>query len=453
MVNVFSNKIHKLANYKTLLLIGTFTHIFSTVAILIVGKSGRFPQLFNEHGAMWKDAIDYFERCSELSKSIGVGDFSFLFTNVEQVHIRIYSICYFLFSPIFGENILCFEPFNLMVFLLTLFVIFKVGEIWFDAKTGFLAAFLISLFPTFLLHSTQPLRDPLFILTFFTILYFLILLIKKSLNLKKFSGYLIGCYFLFILIWLIRDGAYPVYAIEVTLTLFFLLLKFRQTFKSRLKEIFLFVCFVGLVLTIPIVFKSLRPKKLDVPEESMARVKEVQQNYRAKLEDQRFGESLLKMNMVRRGFIRPQLETGSTIDGDLEFLSVGDVVFYSPRAFVVGTFAPFPNTWFEQGKSFGKVGRLLSAAETFLFYLLCICAILTIYACRKSLENWLLVLVAICGTTSLGFVVGNVGTLYRLRYVFWFMLIIVGVNGFFLAVEMISKRFSRNEKELIDLNE
>jgi hypothetical protein len=45
---------------------------------------------------------------------------------------------------------------------------------------------------------------------------------------------------------------------------------------------------------------------------------------------------------------------------------------------------------------------------------------------------WLVFLTATAGLIGLGLVVVNAGALYRLRYVFWIMLIILGAQGIYL---------------------
>ena len=42
---------------------------------------------------------------------------------------------------------------------------------------------------------------------------------------------------------------------------------------------------------------------------------------------------------------------------------------------------------------------------------------------------WLLFLVAAIGMVALGLVVVNAGALYRIRYVFWMMLIVLAAEG------------------------
>ncbi len=430
-------------NLKTLLVIGFLTHILSAITVLVIGYSGKFPQFINESGVLRTDAIFYTEICAALARQIGEGEFSYFFTNTEQFHVKIYTIFYFLFSPLFGENVLCFEPLNVMLFLFILFFIYKIGEACFDSTTGFLAALVINFYPTFLVHTTQPLRDSFFILIFLAIVNCLIILLKKSFSTPALALRLIGCYFLLILIWFIRDSGFPVYAATVTVALLLFILKCRRNFRNHFKEIILFICFIGLVISIPFVFKSFTPQKTAYSDNQLAVLKTLRRN----LENEGLSKTLIRINLVRHDFTAQQETSDSSIDRDLVFRSTGDILMFSPRAMLIGLFAPFPNMWFAEGKSFGKIGRLFSSGETLLIYFLSFCAVLTIYYYRKSLDLWQLVLTVICGIMPLGFLVTNIGALYRIRYVFWFLLIIIGVRGFCIALDIIIKKYGSFKTE------
>ena len=94
----------------------------------------------------------------------------------------------------------------------------------------------------------------------------------------------------------------------------------------------------------------------------------------------------------------------------------------------IGFFAPFPRMWVQRGSS-GLANRLLSGAETLLMYFLYAAAALCVWRNRRRVEVWLLFLVATIGTIALGMVVMNAGALYRLRYVFWIMFIIMAADA------------------------
>ena len=67
-------------------------------------------------------------------------------------------------------------------------------------------------------------------------------------------------------------------------------------------------------------------------------------------------------------------------------------------------------------------------------------ALLGLWRGRRQLSVWFLFLVAAMGITALGLVVVNVGTLYRLRYVFLILLIIIAAEGAAHIREVLAKK-------------
>jgi hypothetical protein len=85
--------------------------------------------------------------------------------------------------------------------------------------------------------------------------------------------------------------------------------------------------------------------------------------------------------------------------------------------------------WFTSGTQVGLSGRLLSGFETFLIYLIEILAALAIWRHRGSLRPWLLLMIILMGAVALGLVVANVAALYRMRFGFWLLLVVLGAEG------------------------
>jgi hypothetical protein len=83
---------------------------------------------------------------------------------------------------------------------------------------------------------------------------------------------------------------------------------------------------------------------------------------------------------------------------------------------------------------------ILSGAETALIYLCQVLALVAVFSGRQRLAAVLLLFFSTFGLTMLGLVVTNVGTLYRLRYVFWILLIVLGAKGFYEMTEIMRKR-------------
>jgi hypothetical protein len=122
----------------------------------------------------------------------------------------------------------------------------------------------------------------------------------------------------------------------------------------------------------------------------------------------------------------------SDIHGDVYFNSASDVVRFIPSAVVIGFMSPFPRMWFEKG-SYGHAGRLLSAAETVVMYFLYVAMGVCLWRERRRLTMWLVFLTAAVTMIGLGLVINNAGALYRIRYVFWIMLIVIAAQGIYLT--------------------
>jgi hypothetical protein len=91
----------------------------------------------------------------------------------------------------------------------------------------------------------------------------------------------------------------------------------------------------------------------------------------------------------------------------------------------IGLFAPFPQMWFEKAASVGSLARKLSGLEMVVLYALEALALLSIWRERRHVSVWLLFSISLMGLLALGLVVVNVGALFRLRYLFLVLIIIL----------------------------
>ena len=228
---------------------------------------------------------------------------------------------------------------------------------------------------------------------------------------------------------MVRDRIFPVLLALGLISFTLFLVDSRKRFKSQIAQIGVFGIFLIAILLMPL-FSAYQPKSLlsgDVSQQ----IKEKNQKFRQKQIEKGVPKLVRYLNSIRRG-INSQIEVedgSSATDRNVVFESWIDVVFYSPKAIVTGLFSPFPNMWFENGKTFGRTGRIIAALEVSVIYILSIFAFLNVYYERKNLGLWLVGLTILIGCGALGLVITNVGTLYRMRFAFWFLLIILGING------------------------
>src|SRR6266550_1071915 len=135
------------------------------------------------------------------------------------------------------------------------------------------------------------------------------------------------------------------------------------------------------------------------------------------------------LKWTREEFVRESLQkSGSMIDADVTFSNRADAIKYIPRALEIGYLSPFPTMWFAAGYNVGLIGRLVGGVETLLTYMIEALACVFIWRRRRHLDTWLLFLVTTIGVLALGMVVVNLGTLYRMRYSFWILMVIMAAG-------------------------
>lgn len=155
-----------------------------------------------------------------------------------------------------------------------------------------------------------------------------------------------------------------------------------------------------------------------------------------------FGPSYLEraiatLNAARVGFAGSAPLAGSNIDTEVRFGSLADVVSYVPRAIQVGLLAPFPSMWVSDGVSPGSGAmRFISGMEMAVSYVLLVGVGLLLYGLKVNRPALLVaILMAMVLIFVLALVVGNVGTLYRMRYGSWQLLNGLGVLGWGLMLQ------------------
>ena len=150
---------------------------------------------------------------------------------------------------------------------------------------------------------------------------------------------------------------------------------------------------------------------------------------------------LRKIERVRRGFSNYK-HAGSNIDTDIHFEHWSDLLGYLPRAFVVGFTSPFPNMWFEEGRSpGGSLKRLISGFEMIYVYLSLIGVVL-LFFCPAPNKEIFFACFAFSVTIIIVYtlVVTNVGALYRFRFGALSLVSCFGLWGWCMFARLIGNR-------------
>lgn len=447
--SIFSSDVRRLFVTTTLI------HLALAIGLFWAGRAQVAPTFIDRDGIIESFAFDSYEyqrgavKLTEVLKQDGIVAWA---GTGAPIHVKVVSILFALLGPLFGHGPLSAEPFNLLCYVGTVGLTLALGREIGGKRAGLLAAWIVALWPTFLLHTLQLLKDPLFIAgalalvlcstTWLTRIYSP----RKAIVIGAFTAVAVP------LLVLIR----PAFAFVIFALVLFglILLIIRQLIERRL--LYWNMISPLLILSVgALLLLSLSPrggqKLKHYPSDQGGRLKAAASDGvkvattisylpRTRPDDESPTTSTgrlyawanrmaLRVSSVRYRFAAVYAESGSSIDPEKKFGNLKDLFLYLPRAFEIGCCAPFPKMWIAAGKRVGSAGKLLSGAETLIMYIFELLALVAVFRPPHRLAAWLLLSTSAFGMTLLGLVVPNVGALYRFRYIFWILLLILGAKG------------------------
>jgi 4-amino-4-deoxy-L-arabinose transferase-like glycosyltransferase len=439
------------------LAIAALLHLVLAVALFSAGRAGVAPSLIDRDGIMGSfafDSYDYQRGAIELAQMLRAGNITGWATAAEPPHVKIIAAPFALLGPLFGYGTLSAEPYNLICYLAIVALVFGLGQELGGQRTGVLAAAVVALWPTFLLHTLQLLKDPLFIMAA------LALLLCAVTSFGRTYGRVVGAtasMFSILLVLLLSLVRFSFVLLMIAIALLTLVLLIVRQAKERRLLFWNMAPALAVLLTsmllLPFVSNQNIRRTKQFVSDQVGPLKDVadpavqvpttvrwltapEANGPANTERKHSGKFARRISSMRSRFAAAYANSGSLLDADTEFRNLSDLARYVPRAMEVGLWAPFPSTWISTGKRVGNAGKLLSGVETFVIYGLQLLALAAIVREPRRLSLWFVLAVVIAGVTALAFVIPNVGALYRFRYVFWILLIVaamVGLNSFLAA--------------------
>jgi len=402
------------------------------IAILVQLGNRIFPL-----SRLFPDREIYQGQIQALADAIKTSGVSAWFFALVPLHIKLYTLCYMIFARL-GLSTLVYEPLNALLFIAILFFVFNLGRITFDAKTGLVAAAIVALWPSFLVTTTQPLKDPLFIALALGFLTINLLWLKKSYLLPRallhcVIGLTNGC-----LLWVVKGETWNVMIAIQIMTLALLLARTRERRVSA--NILGSVLLIISSLVIPRVAIHLYQPAIGWAEQRGVASLDTTRKFVAEpLGEMPAFSWAARIAQLRHRFIAQFSGAGSSIDTNVEFRTTADIMRYLPRATAIGCLAPFPNMWFASGLQNGRLGRIVGGLETLALYFMDILAMIALWNNRRSVSTWWLVLASLIGMIALGLVVTNVGALFRMRYLYVMLIVILAVEG--LRILLFKLRF------------
>jgi hypothetical protein len=423
-----------------LVLAAATLHVIIVLGVFLTGRAGILPNTFDEYGIGASFAIDsrsYRLEAEELADFLRQGRMSEWHAN-PRLHVKLYSLCFAALDRLLGPNILSAEPLNLICYLLVLAMVYAVAREVFDQRVGLIAAGVVAVWPSFLLHTTQMLRDPMFIFAMLLLVWALVISVNKALSPLRGLGVglagAVACFFL----WLIRGDWWELIVVVLVAGVGVSLLRHFLDWKFRPGNLLAAVLIVAAGVAIPRTVSTYRQSESYLTQAketnaiSVAQRSGTEESVVSTLKEGENSSLLVRapkrIGRLRHLFIIRYPLAGSNIDTDVELNSLTDIIQYLPRAIMVGLFSPFPNMWFSTGAQVGREGRLLSGAETLIMYLIQCLAMVSVLLNRRRLVGWLLASTIVIGVTGLAYVVVNISALYRMRYVFWILTIILAAK-------------------------
>lgn len=415
-----------------LLLAAAIFHVTVSSLVFVVSKTRLLPGTFDQDGtgiSFVADSILYRQEGVTMAALLQERRLTEWITYKSPVlskfHLRPYSIALAVFGPVFGYGVLAVEPVNLAYYLLILLLTFRIGAALFSTWVGQLAAILVGVWPSLLMHTTQMMRDPLFISAFLLLVYCLLLCLREKLSRKQtiLSG--TGVVAALCLILLSKANVWEVILLVLALwavCYIVVQLRFRALPWPRL-------LLVGVVVLSSIVLPRVVPhfRLPDTPGVSSRALQPLDANVGSW---NPWSRIVMRVQSTRHRFIVRYPNEGSNVDSNVELNGTLDLLKYLPRALEIGFLSPFPMMWFSPGAKVGRGGRLLTGLEMVGMYLCLIGVVTTLVHNRRRLEVWFLFATATAGCLALGYVVINIAALYRMRYAYFILLIILAVRGF-----------------------
>ena len=409
------------------LIAASILHVGLTISIFTIGHFQLIPSTFDANGigvTFATDSIAYRNWAAHMVnvwKSEGISAWAH---TQSSLHVRLYSISFALFGWLLGQNILAVEVLNLFYYLGIISFVYLLAKEVFNARTAFLASVVVGLWPSFLLHTTQLVRDPISVLCLLIILYLLTLLLKREFARTSVIWCGIALSTVMTIFWLIRGNMWNIVVAAILITGVLLIVRMmgQRRFLAGNVAIFLFISITAVI--VPSIMKSTSMPNIQSATTAFSiHGAEYVASRRSLI------SRLILQLEIRRAAFKVYEGQASNIDSNVALRSVGDVLRYLPRAAEIGFFAPFPSFWL-RGPNF-IVSRIESGLETLVMYVFYAFAAVGIWNERKRLSMWLILLVAVVGMVSLGLAVINLGALFRLRYFFWILMIIIAAHGFY----------------------
>lgn len=318
-----------------------------------------------------------------------------------------------------------------------------------SARRSVLAGLPFLLFPTSLLWTVMPLKDGFSICGFLLLAYAWVIVVDLASGDRARWGRALRGILCFasgaVLLWAVRGYLLILYlvlgaAISVGISIWALVASWRKSGNRRGAQIAVLVMLVGLLVPMYLPaeaptreWETLSRESDDLSDQTDV---EAQENPIYQWRETRWLPSGVDsfmhiLSRQREHSRRGYPHASSNIDEDVALESAGEIIAYLPRALQIALFAPFPSHWTRHGigdgVSAGDLMWLMATIEMAISYLVFPFLLIGCWKWRRRTELWILVLLCTAGLLIHPLFVANLGTLVRLRYPYFLVLVCLGL--------------------------
>jgi len=419
---------------KRALVVLALLHVTLAILLFSAGRMRVAPGTIDQNGivAAAPDSLLYRQEAAQMTATLLQRGPAAWLREPAALHVRLISLSFVPMEPLFGASTLAAEPFNLLCYLAIVLLVFAIAREIAGAAAGRIAAGIVALWPTFVFHTMQLLKDPLFIAGVLALIAIMVTWLTREYDPLRAAAVASFAAVAVAVMLLIR----PMFAVAVAaLTVFGLILLVARQLSERRLLVWNLSCALAILAlaALPLLQSVYVPERVKLnPSPVRGEAKSASGGFRVPAVAVWHAPSSpasTEMGSVRARYNLANRNSGSAIDTSVELASSANAIAYLPRAFAIGMWAPFPTIWFVSGPSVGRAGRLLAGAETMGIYACELLSLAAVVVSRRRLAAGMLLISAVSGVTLTALTVSNIGTLYRFRLSFWMLFIIAGVAG------------------------
>ena len=405
-------------------------HFAVSLSLSLIARSTFLASLHNGQG-LWNFALDSFAYHKEAVRLLGIlrdGDFAGWWGSSPWWHVKWIGLSYAILSP----DPLSYAPINGLTWAVSVICIFMIARQLFPGrrKLAIASALMFGLWPSYLLHTTQLLKDPLYIMG-------MSMMFWGCINLLSGRRAIISI--LLIVFGVLSAYLNRTYILEplIFLSLLAAVLGVWQARGRRVQAAVAIVLILGIGVYGYIQRPEIQIQSLSEFGDDVNKVPEAQEEILSRSQDSSssplmrlVARGVVKIAYFRERYIRKYPNAGTNVDTDMHFHSLKDILAYIPNAAIIGFLAPFPSHWFGTPRTAGQASRILAGLEMMVWYILMLGFVYFLFTGPVALQIriWMLVYtLTLVVLTSL--VVTNIGALYRLRYVYFLPILIGGLEG------------------------